>query len=120
MLPRNHMFPQHLRQTRQVFIRETSSTLRNRFKGIRLLVVSCKKQRAISSSPFSPAVKSAHHDKVHRILHFALVISLVLYPQPPARSSLINRVLPDGFANKPLTTVSNRLFKELFKRLHAA
>src|SRR3990170_7284552 len=107
MLPRNHVFPQHLGQTRQVFVRETSSTLRDRFKRICLLVVSCKKQRAISSRTFPPAVKSADHHKVHRILHLTLVISLVLYPQPPTRSSLVSRVLPDGFANKTLTTVSD-------------
>src|SRR3990172_1444350 len=120
MLARNHMFPQHLGQTRQVFVRETSSALRDRLKCIRLLVVSCKKQRAISSRTFPPAVKSANHHKVHRILHLTLVIPLVLNPQPSTRSSLINRILPDGFANKPLTTISDSFLKELFKRLHTA
>src|SRR3990170_2587111 len=120
MLARNYVFSQHLGQSRQVFIRETSSALRDRLKRIRLLIISSKKQRPISPRTFSPTVKSADHHKVHRILHLTLVIPLVLYPQPPTRSSLVNRVLSHGFANKTLTTISNSFLKEFFKRLHIA
>src|SRR4030067_1662 len=119
MLTRNHMLPQHLGQTRQVFVSETSSALRDRFKRICLLVVSCKKQRAISSRTFPPAVKSADHYKVHRILHLTLVISFVLYPQPPTCSSLVNRVCSNSFADNAFASVGDGFLEKLLQLFHA-
>src|SRR3990170_1506640 len=120
MLAGNLMFPKHLWQARQVLVGEARTALRNRCEGVSFLVVGSQKQRAVRSSAFSPAIESAYHHEVHRVLHLATVISLVLYPQPASRSCLINRIIADCFADDAFATVRDGFLEELLKLLHLA
>src|SRR3990172_9017820 len=112
MLARNFMLAQHFRQSRQIFISESRSTFRDGFKSVSFLVIRSQKQSTICPSTFSSAVKSSDHHKVNRVLHFAFVISFVLYPKPAARSSLINRIFSNGFTNNAFASVGDSFLEK--------